>query len=125
MPYRCVHCSKIYSDGSSEVLTGCECRSKFFFYLNDEKLKAIQSQQEQDIVLTDSEKKQMEWEVREIAGVQTEEEPIFLDFESVSVVKPGKYLIDITKLFEQKKPRVYKLEEGKYVIDLRIPPKQK
>lgn len=121
MAYRCVHCSKIYPDGSAEILSGCTCKSKFFFYIKEDRLKAIQDQQEQDVVLTEPEKKQMEQEVREIAGIEDNSEPIFLDFESVSVVKPGKYLIDITKIFEQKKPRVYKLEEGKYIIDLRIP----
>ena len=43
---------------------------------------------------------------------------MFLDFESVKVLKPGKYVIDIAKLFEKNKPRVYKLEDGKYLIDL-------
>jgi len=121
MPYKCVHCSKIYEDGSNEVLNGCECRSKFFFYIKAEKIEAMKAQQGQEVPLSFEEKKQMEEEVREIAGIQNEEEPIFLDFESVSVVKPGKYLIDISKLFKQDKPRVYKLEEGKYVIDLRVP----
>ena len=30
---------------------------------------------------------------------ENEEAPVFLDFESVSVIKPGKYVIDVTKLF--------------------------
>ncbi|MEK6855662.1 MAG: Zn-ribbon containing protein [Nanoarchaeota archaeon] len=121
MPYRCVHCSKIYLDGSSEVLNGCTCKSKFFFYLSEKKLKEIENHVEPDVVLSDPEKDKMEKEVREIAGIENENESVFLDFESVKVIKPGQYLIDLQKLFQRGKPRIYKLEEGKYVIDLRIP----
>jgi predicted nucleic acid-binding Zn-ribbon protein len=57
-------------------------------------------------------------DVRDIAGVKDEEIPVFLDFESIRIVKPGKYLLDIGKLFEAGKPKVYQLEDGKYVVDL-------
>ena len=67
---------------------------------------------------TDSYKKQIEADVREIAGIEDDEVPVFLDFESVKIVKPGKYLLDLTKLFENNKPKIYTLEEGKYIIDL-------
>jgi len=47
-----------------------------------------------------------------------EEAPVFLDFESVKVIRPGKYRVDLGNLFSTDKPRVYKLEDGKYIIDL-------
>ena len=68
--------------------------------------------------LSSMEKRQIELDVREIAGVENEETPVFLDFESVKVMKPGKYLIDLTKLFTSSKPRVYQIEDGKYIVDL-------
>jgi predicted nucleic acid-binding Zn-ribbon protein len=37
--------------------------------------------------------------------------------ESVKVVKPGKYEIDLVQLFKGE-PVIYRLEEGKYIIDL-------
>jgi len=73
---------------------------------------------EDEVNLTVSEKRQVEADIRDIAGVEDEEKPVFLDFESIKIVKPGKYLLDISKLFETDKPRVYQLEDGKYVIDL-------
>lgn len=120
MPYKCVHCSEIYKDGSQEVLTGCtNCKSKFFFYIKEEKLQEILRQQEQAPQLTAEEKEQMEQEVREIVGLEEQPEmPVFLDFESVKVLKPGKYLIDLSKLFVKKKPQIYQLEDGKYIVDL-------
>ncbi len=119
MPYKCVHCLDIYEDGSKEVLTGCaNCKSKFFFYIKPEKLKEILENREREPELSDAEKEQMEQDVREIAGLKEDEEtPVFLDFESVKVLKPGKYLLDLTKLFSVNKPRIYHLEDGKYIVD--------
>ncbi len=119
MAYKCVHCSAIYNDGSEEVLKGCSnCNGKFFFYIKNEKLKEIEEKKEEEIELTAVEKKQIETDVRDIAGVTDEDKPVFLDFESVKIVKPGKYLLDLGKLFAQEGPKIYKLEDGKYIIDL-------
>jgi predicted nucleic acid-binding Zn-ribbon protein len=119
MPYKCVHCLEVYEDGSNEVLTGCKkCRGKFFFYIKQEKLKEILENREKEPELSEDEKEQIELDVREIAGIRyNEETPIFLDFESVKVLKPGKYLLDLSRLFSMKKPRVYQLEDGKYIVD--------
>ncbi|MCH7568571.1 MAG: hypothetical protein IIA87_04070 [Nanoarchaeota archaeon] len=119
MPNQCVHCSKAYDDGAEEILKGCsECGSRFFFYLSEEKLKKLQENKEKTVELTYSEKKQIERDVRDIAGIEDEEAPIVLDFESVKIIKPGKYILDIANLFSKERPLVYKLEDGKYIIDL-------
>ncbi|HLC53936.1 MAG TPA: Zn-ribbon containing protein [Candidatus Nanoarchaeia archaeon] len=119
MAYKCVHCNAIYKDGSREVLQGCvSCGSKFFFYIKEEKLQEIMQRTEVPPQLSLSEKQQMETDVREIAGITDQEQPVFLDFESITIVKPGKYLLDIAKLFSKDKPRIYHLEDGKYIVDL-------
>ena len=119
MPYRCVHCSKIYEDGSEQVLKGCDdCKSKFFFYMKKEQLEKIKNEQESSFEFSAAEKKQVEKEIRDIAGFEDEETPVFLDFESIKAIKPGKYVVDLTNLFAVNKPRIYKLEDGKYIIDL-------
>jgi len=128
MPYKCVHCSEVYDDAAKEILTGCSsCKSKFFFYMKDEKLKEITIKQAIEPELSSKEKEQMEQDVRELVGIEDEEVPVFLDFESIKIVKPGKYLLDVQKLFAQDKPRVYKLADGKYIIDLnmRVPNKNR
>jgi predicted nucleic acid-binding Zn-ribbon protein len=116
MPHKCVHCDKIYKDASQEILTGCSCGSKFFFYIRKEKLEQIKKHE--TINLSPQEKSQVEEDVRDIAGITDEETPIFLDFESIKIIKPGTYILDIPKLFSQDRPRIYQLEDGKYVIDL-------
>lgn len=125
MPYKCVHCNFIYGDGSEEILKGCsngDCHSKFFFYIREEKLKEMQQKKEETPDLTSSEKKQVEKDVRDILGAESDSDnPVFLDFESIKVLKPGKYLLDIARLFETDRPQIYMLEDGKYVVDLSSP----
>lgn len=116
MPHQCVKCSKIIPMGSREILDGCEnCGGRFFFYIKDEQLAKIK---EKPIDIPESEKKAIEKDIREIAGITEEDAPIILDLESVRAVGSGKFEIDIVNLFNKKRPLIYKLEEGKYIIDL-------
>ena len=123
MAYKCVHCEAVYEDKAREVLEGCSgkgCRSKFFFYITAKKLEEIRAKKEVEVELNSKEKEQMERDVRELTGIKDDEKPVFLDFESIKLIKPGKYLLDVQKLFAQDKPRVYKLADGKYIIDLNL-----
>ncbi|MEA3329740.1 MAG: Zn-ribbon containing protein [Nanoarchaeota archaeon] len=117
MPHQCVHCSKIYPDASKELLEGCSCGSHFFFYIKKEQLEKVK---EAPLVvqLNENEKKKVEKDVREIMGVEREDVPVILDLESVRILGPGKFEIDVANLFSHNKPIIYKLEEGKYIIDL-------
>lgn len=119
MPHQCIHCSSVYPDASPEILKGCsKCNSKFFFYITEEKLKKIK-EHAPAIELTTTDKKQIEDDVRDIIGITAEEDtPIIMDFESIKVIKPGKYVIDLNNLFTRERPLIYTLEEGKYIIDL-------
>ncbi len=46
------------------------------------------------------------------------EQPVILDIESIKILKPGQYELDLVNLFKKKQPLIYKLEDGKYMIDL-------
>ena len=67
--------------------------------------------------LNQEEQNKIEEDVREIAGITDEETPVFLDLESIKVLREGKYLLDLSKMFSGK-PQVYQLEDGKYIVDL-------
>jgi len=113
MPHQCVRCSKLYDDGSKELLEGCSCGGKFFFFIrknNLEVAKKITSK------LSDDDKKQMEKDVMDIVGIE-DDKPVVLNLESVRVLKPGKYELDLVDLFKGK-PLVYRIEDGKYIIDV-------
>lgn len=113
MPHQCVRCSKVYVDGSKELLEGCSCGGKFFFYIKKENMKEVEKLTEG---LTEDDKKQIEKDVLNIVGVE-DEKPVVLDLESIRVLKPGKYELDLVDLFKGK-PLIYKIEDGKYIIDV-------
>ncbi len=115
MPHQCVRCNTVYKDASQELLKGCKCGAKFFFYIKQETLDKGKSI---SVNLSQEEKAQIEKDVLEIVGNKIQEDmPIILDLESIRVLKPGKYELDIVELFKNK-PLVYKIEDGKYIIDL-------
>lgn len=116
MPHQCVKCGTIFKDGSNDLLRGCEnCGSKFFFYVKKESLEKAK---EITSKLTAEDKKQIETDVMEIIGDENlEDHPVVLDLESIRILKPGKYELDIVDLFKGK-PLIYKLDEGKYLIDI-------
>ncbi len=113
MPHQCVRCNTFYEDGSAEILHGCSCGAKLFFYIRKEKLSRMK---ELAVNLTENEKKQIEEDVLDLVG-EGSEEPVVLDLETIRVVQPGKYELDLVQLFK-KEPVVYKTGEGKYIIDL-------
>lgn len=119
MPHQCVHCSKIIEVGSKEILEGCNsCGGKFFFYIRDEQAERIKASKEEPIPeFSTVDKKQVEQDVRSILKIEDEDKPVILDLESVRVLQPGKFEIDIVSLMNRR-PIVFKLQEGKYLIDI-------
>jgi predicted nucleic acid-binding Zn-ribbon protein len=116
MPHQCVRCSRIIPAGSRELLEGCkDCKSHFFFYIRDDQIKKLK---EELIEIPQEEKKQVEKDIREMAGITDEQAPVILDIESVRSIGEGKFELDLSKLFRKDRPLIYKLEEGKYIIDL-------
>jgi len=115
MPHQCVRCSTIYPDGANEILKGCQCGGRLFFYLRKQHLEEGKQLLTK---LSPEEKIQVEKDVCELIGLDEEpEKPVVLDLESIRILKPGKYELDLVHLFK-KDPLIFKLEEGKYVIDL-------
>jgi hypothetical protein len=117
MPHQCVKCGEIYEDGTKVILKGCpNCGGKMFFFIKKDALK-----KKKKIIndLTKKEKQQIENDVYDIIGQEIDKDkPVVLDIESISILKPGKYELDLVNLFKKKQPLIYKLEDGKYMIDL-------
>ena len=118
MPHRCVRCGKFYPSASEAFLTGCECGSRFFFFVREEHLQQMKQLEELPLQMTQDEKVTMEKEVREIIGAVDDDIPVILDLESIRVTGDGKFELDLVRLFNEKQPIIYRLEEGKYIIDL-------
>lgn len=120
MPHQCTKCGKVYPDAASEILIGCTCNSRFFYYIRQEKFDELQRQKDYVFEeLEKADKNQIEKDIRELTGLDKKpDEPVILDLESIRVIKPGKFEIDVVSLFSKNRPLIYKLEEGKYIIDL-------
>lgn len=115
MPHQCVHCGEMYPMGNRSLIEGCsKCHGHFFFYIRDDQFNKVK---ENPIELPKEDRKKIEKNIRDIAGIPDEHTPVILDLESIRVTGDGKYEIDVVNLFNRK-PVVYKLEEGKYIIDL-------
>lgn len=117
MPHQCVRCNSFYEDGAKELLKGCICGGRLFFFVKKEKLEQMKSLNMQ-IKLTDDEKKQIESDVFDLVGSEIDkDQPVILDLEAIRILKPGKYELDLVHMFN-KEPLIFKLEEGKYMIDI-------
>ena len=117
MPHQCVRCSSFYEDGSKEIIKGCVCGGKLFFFIKKEKIDQMRKISDQ-VKLTQKDKEQIEHDVFDLVGSEIDmDDTVVLDLEAIRVLKPGKYELDLVHLFRDK-PLIFKLEEGKYMIDL-------
>ena len=117
MPHQCVRCNQFYEDGSEAILKGCSCGGKLFFFIKKEKLEESKKVME-DANLSTNEKKQIEEDVFDLVGMDiAKDNPVVLDLESIRILRPGKYELDLVHLFKGE-PLIVKLEEGKYMIDI-------
>lgn len=116
MPHQCVRCGRILPIGSKELLEGCgDCGSHFFFYIREEQLEKAKSE---PIQIPEAQKESIEKEIREIAGIEEEDSPVVLDIESVRITGEGKFELDLVNIFKKQRPIIYRIGEGKYLIDL-------
>jgi predicted nucleic acid-binding Zn-ribbon protein len=117
MPHQCVRCGKFYDDASKEILKGCNCGGKLFFFIKKEKFEKAKEVID-TAKLSEKEKDQIEDDVFDLVGVNKDsEEPVILDLESIKIKKPGQYELDLVHLFKGD-PLIFKLEDGKYMIDV-------
>jgi len=117
MPHQCVRCNTFYEDGAQELLKGCSCSGKLFFFIKKEKLEDMRKITE-DSNLTIKDKEQIEQDIFDLVGSKIDkDQPVILDLEAIRVLRPGKYELDLVHLFKGE-PLIFKVEEGKYMIDL-------
>ena len=118
MPHQCVRCNKFYDDGANEILQGCSCGAKVFFFVRKEKLKEVQETLVAFQNLSLDEKKEMEKDVYNLVEIDPDDNrPVILDLEAIRSLEPGKFELDLVRLFK-KDPLIFRIGEGKYIIDL-------
>ena len=116
MPHQCVRCNTFYEDGARELLKGCSCGGRLFFFIKQEKLEEMRKITE-DVKLSQKDREQIEQDIFDLVGSEIDrDQPVILDLEAIRIVRPGKYELDLVHLFKGE-PLIFKLEDGKYMIE--------
>ncbi len=126
MPHKCTKCGKTYEDGSEEVLKGCECGNRLFFYIRkitDEEAKELDAR---EIKVSDASDAPKESETKEedegddIWNVKVEDGVFQIDVASLMAKEPivlageeGRYLVSLSSIFDGKGKRTKYLDRVK------------
>ena len=117
MPHQCVRCNTFFEDGAQEILQGCSCGGRLFFYVRAQKVKEAEKIANK-VKLSSKDREQIERDVFDLVGSEIDKDsPVVLDLEAIRVLKPGQYELDLVHLFKGD-PLVFRLSEGKYMIDV-------
>ncbi|HEX59648.1 MAG TPA: hypothetical protein ENF26_05835 [Methanomicrobia archaeon] len=113
MPHKCTRCGKVFEELSDDMLKGCPaCGNKLFFYMRSaaaEELAGrirVEGIEEVEDVGADAEN-----------ASQTMQMPQ-LDIESIRILKPGVYVLNLEALFSKEEIIMGIKEDGSYVIHL-------
>jgi predicted nucleic acid-binding Zn-ribbon protein len=115
MPHKCVKCGREYPNASSEMINGCEsCGGKKFLYIRDEDRNrdVIEERSIESIAQENHE------EVIEIKKDTSSPDDVFNRVESIRIVEPGTYELNIEKLAKSDERVVGLGKDGSYAVDL-------
>lgn len=136
MPHKCTRCVSIFNDGAAIILNGCpKCGWNKFLYVRDETPAPEQVVKYDAPVSTGQispEASHFIKEVDEILGIQDEpkqheimteqkvETPkeIGNRVESIRIVSPGQYELNLESLLERKEIVMALKEDGTYIVHL-------
>lgn len=125
MPHKCTRCENIFKDGAVEILNGCpNCGWNKFLYVHDEpgavQESTAKGEEEQPAkkflkeineLLTDQGIK-----VDEVEKI--EQEPEDERIESIRIMGPGSYELNLEALLERKEIIMALKEDGTYMVHL-------
>ena len=116
MPHKCTKCGREYPDGSTEILKGCgSCGGKKFLYIKEAEIHkdVLEEKSIEEIALESKE------EVLEVIEPGPKKEVEMYDrVETIRIVAPGTYEINIEKMAKSDERIVSVGTEGNYIIDL-------
>jgi predicted nucleic acid-binding Zn-ribbon protein len=116
MPHKCTKCGREYKDGSTEILKGCaSCGGKKFLYIKDTEINkdVLEEKSIEDIARESHE------EILQVAEPKTKQEVEMFDrVETIRIVSPGTYELNLEKMAQGDERIVSVGKEGNYIIDL-------
>lgn len=105
MPHKCTKCGKIFKDGDKNILSGCpECGWNKFLYTRE--------------ITEDKDSKNIEELLKEEEAPGKPSSSILDRLESVRILGPGSYEVNVRALLERDEIVVALKEDGRYIIHL-------
>jgi hypothetical protein len=115
MPHKCTKCGREFKDGSTEILKGCpSCGSKKFLYIREEH-RHRDVLEEKSITEIAKETKE---EVLEVEGASARSADLKGRVESIRILAPGSYELNLKKLAESGDMVVGLGKDASYLVDI-------
>lgn len=116
MPHKCTQCGREFEDGSTTILKGCpSCGGKKFLYIREaERHDDVLKEKTIEEIVRDTGEDVLE--VR--ADRRKAEIEVFERIESIRILGPGSYELNIEKLARSDEVVVGLEKEGRYVVDI-------
>jgi predicted nucleic acid-binding Zn-ribbon protein len=111
MFHKCVKCGQMYEHAAEEILSGCSCGSKMFYFVRSD--TGSNGKKKKNAPDTHSEDIEYFYELED----DENKEIIVFDIEAINVKSNGKYELNLDGLMNSD-GLIYKYGEGKYSIDL-------
>jgi uncharacterized protein len=118
MPHKCTKCGREYKDGSTEILRGCaSCGGKKFLYVKEEEINrdVLEEKSIEEIAV---ESKEEVLEIVEKPTTRKKEVEMYDRVETIRIVSPGSYELNLEKMAQSDERIVGVGREGSYIIDL-------
>ncbi|MDO9550328.1 MAG: Zn-ribbon domain-containing protein [Methanoregula sp.] len=118
MPHKCTKCGREYNDGSTEILRGCaSCGGKKFLYVKEEEInKDVLEEKSIEEIADESQEEVLE--IVEPAATKKKEVEMYDRVETIRIVSPGSYELNLEKMAQSDERVVSVGKEGSYIIDL-------
>lgn len=115
MPHKCTKCGREYKDGSTEILKGCaSCGNKKFLYVKEGEINDDVLEEKSISEIADETKE----EVLEVEPKHKKEVEMYDRVETIRIVSPGSYELNLEKMAQSDERIVSVGKEGSYIIDL-------
>ncbi|NYT04947.1 MAG: hypothetical protein GKC04_01040 [Methanomicrobiales archaeon] len=115
MPHKCTQCGREFKDGSTEILKGCpSCGGKKFLFVRE-------TDRHRDVLEEKSIESLAEETAEEVLEVKAEPKrrvEVHERIESIRVISPGSYELNIEKLAKSDEVVVRLGSDEKYVVDI-------
>lgn len=115
MPHKCTQCGREFKDGSTEILKGCpSCGGKKFLFVREsDRHRDVLEEKSIENLAEETKEEILEVEAEPNRHVEMRER-----IESIRVINPGSYELNIEKLAKSDEVVVKMGKDEKYVVDI-------